>query len=128
MLDMETIQMESHDPNDPIAVYILEARKGAPLTKAEESKLLQEIGHCGNWDGQGEKAARRLIESHLMLVVNLAQSHSAAGAPMLEIIQEGNLGLMDAVRSFAERPVGDFSAHAAVFIEGAIKKYLGESK
>jgi DNA-directed RNA polymerase sigma subunit (sigma70/sigma32) len=47
---------------------------------------------------------------------------------MLEIIQEGNIGLMNAVRSFAETPVGDFSAHASAFIEDAIKKYLGESK
>ncbi|MGO9863567.1 MAG: sigma factor [Terriglobales bacterium] len=63
-----------------------------------------------------------------MLVVSLAQKHSAAGVPMLEILQEGNIGLMNAVRSFAERPIGDFSAHAAACIEDAIKKYLGESK
>ena len=63
-----------------------------------------------------------------MLVVRLAQKHSRAGVSMLEIIQEGNIGLMNAVRSFAERPVGDFSAHATACIEDAIKRYLGESK
>lgn len=63
-----------------------------------------------------------------MLVVSLAQEHSAAGVSMLEIMQEGNIGLMNAVRSFAERPVGDFSAHAAACIDDAIKRYLGESK
>ena len=120
--------MRSHDPNDPIAMYILEAEKAEPLTKEEETKLFLEMGHRGNWNEQGEKAARRLIESQLMLVVNLAQKHTASGAPMLEIIQVGNIGLMSAVRSFAEMPVGEFSAHAAVFIEDAIKKYIGESK
>jgi len=120
--------MESHDPDDPVAVYILEASKVEPLTKVEETKLFQEIGHWGNWDERGESAARRLIESRLMLVVRLAQKHAAAGVPMLEVMQEGNIGLMNAVRSFAERPVGDFSAHAASCIEDAIKRYLGESK
>ena len=63
-----------------------------------------------------------------MLVVNLAQKHAAADVPMLEIMQEGNVGLMNAVKTFAETPVGDFSAHAAACIEDAIKRYLGESK
>ncbi len=120
--------MDNHDPDDPVAMYILEASKVEPLTKVEETKLFREMGSWGNWDEQGENAARRLIESQLMLVVSLAQKHSAAGIPMLEIVQEGNVGLMNAVRTFAERPVGDFSAHAAACIEDAIKKYLGESK
>ena len=46
---------------------------------------------------------------------------------MLDLIQEGNLGLMKAVRSFAERPVGDFTAHAAACIEDTITKALGKS-
>jgi RNA polymerase sigma factor (sigma-70 family) len=86
------------------------------------------MGHWGSWDEQRENAARRLIESKLMLVVSLAQKHAAAGVPMLEIMQEGNIGLMNAVKSFAERPSGDFSAHAAACIEDAIKRYLSESK
>ena len=120
--------MENHNPDDPVAMYILEASKVEPLTRMEESKLFREMGHWGNWDEKGENAARRLVESKLMLVVRLAQEHSAAGVPMLEIMQEGNIGLMNAVRSFAESPVGDFSAHAAACIEDAIKKYLRESK
>jgi RNA polymerase primary sigma factor len=128
MLGMETAHMENRDPDDPVAIYILEASKVAPLTKMEETKLFREMGPWGNWDEQGENAARRLIESQLMLVVSLAQLHSAEGVPILEIIQEGNIGLMNAIRSFAECPAGDFSAHATACIEEAIKKYLGESK
>src|SRR6266567_5501663 len=121
MLDMETAHMENLDPDDPVVMYILEASKVEPLTKVEETRLFREMGHWGNWDEQGENAARRLIESQLMLVVSLAQKHSAAGISRLEIIKGGNIGLMNAVRSFAERPVGDFSDHAAACIEDDIK-------
>jgi RNA polymerase primary sigma factor len=71
--------------------------------------------------------ARRLVESQLMLVVSIARKHSASGVPMLDLIQEGNIGLMNAVRSFAERPIGDFTAHAAACIEDTITKVLGKS-
>lgn len=125
---METTHMDNDDPDDPVAMYILEASKVEPLTKVEEAKLFREMGQWGKWDERGENAARRLVESQLMLVVSLAQKHSTVGVPMLEIVQEGNIGLMNAVRSFAERPVGDFSAHTAACIEDAIKRYLGESK
>jgi len=47
---------------------------------------------------------------------------------MLDLIEEGNIGLMDAVRSFAEKPIGNFTAHAAACIEEAIAKVLGKSK
>jgi DNA-directed RNA polymerase sigma subunit (sigma70/sigma32) len=60
------------------------------------------------------------------LVVNIAEKHLAPGAPLLDLIQEGNIGLMNAVRSFAERPIGDFTAHAAC-IEEAIAKAFGKS-
>jgi DNA-directed RNA polymerase sigma subunit (sigma70/sigma32) len=123
-----TIPMDNHDPDDPVAMYILEASKVETLTKVEETKLFREIGRWGNWDEQGENAARRLVESQLILVVSLTQQHSAAGVPMLDIMQEGNIGLMNAVRSFAQWPVGDFSAHAAACIEDPIKRCLGESK
>jgi RNA polymerase primary sigma factor len=128
MLNAEPTHMDNNDPDDPVARYILEASKVEPLTKVEEARLFREMGQWGNWDERGENAARRLVESQLMLVVSLAQKHSAAGVSMLEMVQEGNIGLMNAVRSFAERPAGDFSARAAACIDDAIRRYLGESK
>jgi DNA-directed RNA polymerase sigma subunit (sigma70/sigma32) len=127
MLKTEMTQMENNDPNDPVAVYVLEASKVEPLTKMEEAKLFRELGHSDDWDGQRENVARRLIESQLMLVVSIAQKQSASGVPMLDLIQEGNIGLMNAVRSFAERPIGNFTAHAAACIEDSITKVLGKS-
>ena len=119
---------EKHDPNDPVAVYIREASSVAPLTKDEQTKLFQELGTESDWNDAQENVARRLIESQLSLVVSVAKRHSRSGVPVLELIERGNLGLMDAVRSFAKAPTGDFSVHAASCIENAITKALGEPK
>jgi len=117
--------MEKHDPNDPVAVYIGEVGGVEPLAKDEETKLFRELAGPGDWDEVRENVARRLIESHLAQVVSIAQKHSASGVPMLDLIQEGNIGLMNAVRGFAERPVGDFADYAATCIDDAIKKAFG---
>ena len=127
MLEAETTRMEKYDPDDALAVYVLEVSNVEPLSKMEEAKLFRELGQSGDWDEQKELVARRLIESQLMLVVNIAQTHSDSGVPMLDLIQEGNTGLMNAVRSFAERPIGDFAAHAAACIEDTITKVLSKS-
>ena len=119
--------MGIHDP-DPVAMYIREASNVEHLTTDEETKLFRELGYRGDWDEQQEDIARKLIENQLVLVVSIAQKHSAADVPMSELIQEGNLGLMNAVRTFAERPIGDFTAYAAACIENAIAHALGKSK
>ena len=119
---------ENHNPVDPVALYIREASTVEPLTKEEERKLFRELGRWGDCDEQREDVTRRLIQSQLMLVVSIAQKHFGGGVPMMDLIQEGNIGLMNAVRSFAEKPIGDFPAHAASCIEDAIAKALGKSK
>jgi len=96
-----------------------------PLAVDEEIKLFRELAGPGDWDEAQEDVARRLIEAHLAQVVTIAQKHSASGVPMLDLIQEGNKGLMNAVRGFAESPVGDFTDYAATCIDDAIKKVCG---
>jgi len=128
MLEGEATRMDTHDPNDPLSVYIREVCNVEPLTKDEEAKLFRELGARADWDEASENFARRLIESQLALVVRVAQKHSTSGVPTLDLVQEGNLGLMNAVRSFAESPIGDFAQHAATCIEDAITKALGKSK
>ncbi len=117
--------MENHDPNDPVAFYIGEVSSVTPLAKDEDVKLLRELAGSGDWDETRENVARRLIEGHLAQVVSIAQERSASGVPMLDLIQEGNLGLLDAVKSFAERPIGDFTDYAATCIDDAMKKAFG---
>ena len=91
----------------------------------EEKKLFRELAGPGDWDEERENVTRRLIEGHLTQVVSIAQKHSASGVPMLDLIQEGNVGLMNAVRGFAEGAVGDFTDYAATCIHDAIKKAFG---
>ena len=117
--------MGNNDPDDPVAMYIREVGSVKPLAKDEEPKLFRELAGPGDWDEAQENVARRLIEGHLAQVLSIAQKHSASGAPMLDLIQEGNLGLMNAIRSFAERPIGDFTDYAATCIDDAIKKAFG---
>src|SRR5690242_6293885 len=114
--------METHDPDDPVALYIGEVSSIKALAKDEEMKLFRELAGPGDWDDTREHVARRIIEAHLAQVVSIAEKHSASGIPMLDLIQEGNIGLMNAVRSFAEKPVGDFANHAATCIDDAITK------
>lgn len=116
--------MGNYDPNDPVGVYVNEVRRFNPLSKDEELSLFRELAGPGDWDAAQENMARRLIENHLMQVVSIAQQHSPSGVPMLELIQQGNIGLMNAVRSFAEKQVGDFTEYAAVWIDEAIKKAI----
>jgi DNA-directed RNA polymerase sigma subunit (sigma70/sigma32) len=117
--------MENYDPDDPVTAYICAVGSVKPLVKDEETKLFGELAEPGDWDEARENVARKLIEGHLAQVVSIAQKHSASGAPMLDLIQEGNIGLMNAVRSFAEGPIGDFTDYAATCIDDAIKKAFG---
>jgi DNA-directed RNA polymerase sigma subunit (sigma70/sigma32) len=117
--------MENRGPDDPVAMYIREASNVEPLAKDEETKLFRELAGPGDWDDARQNVARRLIEAHLAQVVSIAQKHSASGTPMLDLIQEGNIGLMNAVRRFAESPIGDFTDYATTCIDDAIKKAFG---
>src|SRR6266576_4108307 len=121
----ERLRMENSDPNDPVSVYLREIGTLKPLANDEETKLFRELAGPGDWDEARENVARRLIEAHLAQVVNIAQKHAASGVPMLDLIEEGNKGLMNAVRGFAERPIGDFTDYAATCIDDAIKKGFG---
>jgi DNA-directed RNA polymerase sigma subunit (sigma70/sigma32) len=109
MLGLETTHWRTVNPNDPLAVYILEACTAEPLTRAEETKLFEELGHSRDLDEQREHAMRRVVESHLMLVVKIARKHLAADVPVMELVQEGNFGLIKAVWCFAQKPSGDFA-------------------
>lgn len=117
--------MGDHNPDDPVAVYLREVGSMAPLAKDEEMQLFRQLARAGDWDEAHENVARRVIEGHLGQVVSIAQKHSDSGVPMLDLIQEGNRGLLNAVRSFAEKPIGDFTDYAATCIDDAIKKTLG---
>lgn len=84
---------------------------------------------CGNnWNRATRTYREKLIESQLSLVASIAEKQTASGIRMLDLIQEGNLGLMKSVRSFAEAPPGGFPTFAASCTEDALTKAYPKAK
>jgi RNA polymerase primary sigma factor len=121
--------MERHDWNDAVAQYLRTACNAEPLTAAGEAEVFRQHSASYDWEGDPENAARRVIESHLRLVVTIAERHApSAGISVLDLIQEGNIGLFNAVTTFAKNPCGVFSDYASACIEDAISKAVAQSK
>lgn len=108
--------------DDPVEVYLDEVARAQPLSADEENTLFEQIRRGDD----AELAERKLIESKLALVVDIARRYSSSGLPIIELIQEGNCGLMKAVDTFAETGIGDFTAHASALIEAAVRQAIAE--
>ena len=103
--------------DDPVKFYLNEVAKVPPLSVDEENALFEKLRRHPD-----EAAERRLIEGRLALVVQIAERYASSGMPMLELLQEGNCGLMKAVRQFAKKPSGEFSTYASTLIDEAIRE------
>ncbi len=114
------------DADDPLHVYLRELSAIQPLAPGEEADLLRRIR--GPRDNRSEAAARRLVETHLSLVVSIAEKHSSAGIPTLHLLQEGTCGLMYAVDNFAANFTTPFSDYASACIERAISQAVAQSR
>jgi DNA-directed RNA polymerase sigma subunit (sigma70/sigma32) len=105
------------DDQDALKMYIQELGTVQPLTTQDEARLFQEMQQD---DERGKLAERRLIESHLHQVLPIAERYKSSGLSMLDLIQEGNLGLMQAIKEFSKSHANDFSDYAASCIQDAI--------
>ena len=80
--------------NDPLRLYVRQIGDGPLLTREEERVLARRK------DAGDEEAKRKLIEANLRLVMSITRQYTRATVPLLDLIQEGNLGLIRAVEKF----------------------------
>jgi RNA polymerase primary sigma factor len=105
---------------DTVGLYLREIAKVPLLTAAEEITLAKAI------ERDDPRARRRLIESNLRLVVSVARRYSGRGLSFLDLIQEGNLGLMKAVERYDWRLGHRFSTYATWWIRQSVTRALAD--
>jgi len=105
---------------DPLKLYVRQIGGGALLTREEERELARRK------DEGDEEAKRRLIESNLRLVMAITRNYTKANVPLLDLIQEGNLGLIRAVEKFDYRLGYKLSTYATWWIRQAITRALAD--
>jgi RNA polymerase primary sigma factor len=111
--------MESGDnPSQLMTIYIKDIEEYGLLTSEEEAFLSKEIEN-GN-----EEAREKFILSNLRLVVKIAHDYRNLGVPVMDLIEEGNMGLMKAVERFRPDKGAKFSSYASWWIKQAIRKSL----
>src|SRR3954451_19851517 len=105
---------------DPLKLYVRQLGDGRLLTPAEERELARRK------DEGDEEAKRRLVESNLRLVMSITRRYTKAGVPLLDLIQEGNLGLIRAVEKFDYKLGFKLSTYATWWIRQAINRALSD--
>ena len=121
LLQTDLLKMaESMDVDEPIKMYLREIGQIPLLSYEEEIDYAQRV-----LDGE-EEAKQKLIESNLRLVVSIAKKHTNRGLKMLDLIQEGNMGLMKAVEKFEYEKGFKFSTYATWWIRQAITRAIAD--
>ena len=111
---------ENINTDDPVRMYLKEIGKVSLLTAEEEVELAKRIE-------QGDEIAKRsLAEANLRLVVSIAKRYVGRGMLFLDLIQEGNLGLIKAVEKFDYRKGYKFSTYATWWIRQAITRAIAD--
>ena len=103
---------------EAIRLYLKDIKRLPLLTPKEEIELARKIKKGDN------HARQKMIKSNLRLVINIAKKYSYLGVPMLDLIEEGNLGLMKAVEKFNHRKGYRFSTYAAWWIKQYITRAI----
>jgi RNA polymerase primary sigma factor len=103
---------------DALQLYLREIGKTPLLTREEENKLAAQVQ-------RGSKRAReQMIKANLRLVVKISHDYANFGMPLLDLINEGNIGLMKAVERFNPRKGAKLSTYAALWIKQSIRRAL----
>lgn len=120
---IEELESDRHDDrgmDDAVKQYLKEIGRYPLLTGEEELELAEQIANGS------DVARRKLIEANLRLVVSIAKRYSSQGLPLLDLVQEGNLGLMRAAQKFDYKRRNRFSTYATWWIRQAISRSIAE--
>ncbi len=139
---------EGRDDEDLVRLYLKDIGKHRLLTKADEAELAQAIEagreaaaklaaggpltaatrrDLRKVERAGSAAATQFVQSNLRLVVSIAKRYQASGLPLLDLVQEGNLGLMHAVEKFDWRRGFKFSTYATWWIRQALTRGIANT-
>ncbi|MCU1429659.1 MAG: polymerase sigma factor, sigma-70 family [Actinomycetia bacterium] len=142
------LRREDRDYEDLVRLYLEDVGRHDLLTKDDEMRLAQAIegGVAATEElgtkkrltptqrralrrkvREGEEAHRQFVNSNLRLVVSIAKKYQSSGLPLLDIVQEGNLGLIHAVDKFDWRKGFKFSTYATWWIRQAIQRGIANS-
>ena len=118
-MDNEEQQMTA-EMTGPLQIYLNEIGQ-IPLLSEEEEKILGEKSAAGD-----AEARQRLAESNLRLVVSLAKHYTGRGVAIMDLIQEGNMGLMHAAEKYDHTKENRFSTYAAWWIKEAMQRAIDQ--
>jgi RNA polymerase sigma factor (sigma-70 family) len=145
---MATSHRATYDDEHLVELYLVDISRHPLLTKRDEMELAQRIEagaqaqeQLGAGDGPGPKARRELgrrardgesarqtfVESNLRLVISIAKHYRSSGLQFLDLVQEGNLGLLHAVDKFDWRKGFKFSTYATWWIRQAIQRGIANT-
>ena len=123
-VELETLESFDEDDgirlDDPVRMYLKEIGKIKLLSPEEELEVAKEMA------AGSEKARTRMSEANLRLVVSIAKRYVGRGMPLLDLIQEGNLGLMKAVEKFDYQKGYKFSTYATWWIRQSITRAIAD--
>lgn len=119
-IEEEIVLPKSVNVDDPVRMYLKEIGKVPLLKKEQEIELAQRI------EAGDEEARQKLTEANLRLVVSIAKRYVGRGMLFLDLIQEGNLGLLKAVKKFDWRKGYKFSTYATWWIRQAITRSIAD--
>lgn len=118
-MDKEEQQMTA-EMTGPLQIYLNEIGQ-IPLLSEEEEKILGEKSAAGD-----AEARQRLAEGNLRLVVSLAKHYTGRGVAIMDLIQEGNMGLMHAAEKYDHTKENRFSTYAAWWIKEAMQRAIDQ--
>ncbi len=119
MIMTNTFTLSKYNVTDSFDLYQREIRAFPSLTAKEEFELGKKLKHNNDLE-----AAKKLILSHLKLVIKIARSYSGYGLPVSDLVQEGNVGLMKAVKKFDVDKGVRLVSYAIFWIKAEIQEYV----